>query len=94
MEQGKPLNNSLIYIAGILVGMPFHFWVIPKYGIQGAAVASSIAYFSAFSFSFWQLHRDYKVSLGEIIIPQSEDIKYVKMQLAKISVLKRWLSVG
>jgi O-antigen/teichoic acid export membrane protein len=92
--QGKPLKNSLVYIAGIVAGLPFYFWLIPKYGIRGAAIASSIAYFAAFSFSFWQLNRDYGVSLRDIVIPQRDDIKYVKMQLAKIPVLKRWLSLG
>lgn len=92
--QGKPLKNSLVYIAGILVGMPFYFWLIPKYGINGAAIASSIAYLSAFAFSFWQLNRDYGVSIGSILIPQREDWRYVKMQLAKIPVFKRWLQVG
>ena len=91
--QGKPLKNSLIYITGIVAGLPFYFWLIPKYGINGAAIASSIAYLAAFSFSFWQLNRDYGVSLKEVIIPQREDIRYVKMQLAKVPVLRKVLSL-
>ena len=82
--QGKPLKNSLVHSIGIAAGLPFYFWFIPKYGINGAAMASTISYIATFCFSFLQLNLDYGVSLKDVIIPQKRDLRYVKEQILKI----------
>lgn len=82
--QGKPLKNSLVYLIGILVSLPFYFWLVPLYGINGAAIASSIAYLTAFMFSFYQIHREFGVRLYDLLVFKKDDWYYIRVQLAKL----------
>lgn len=86
---GKPLKNALIYISGILVGLPFYFLLIPTYGMIGAAIASSISYLAAFGFSFWQINRDYKLSIGAVLIPRKADYIFLKEKATALSFKRR-----
>lgn len=88
--QGKPLKNSLINIAGIITSLPFYFILIPRYGIIGAAVASSIAYSAAFFFSFWQMNRDYGLSAKKIFWIKKDDFGYISLQLLKVPVIGKF----
>ena len=87
--QGRPLKNSMVYIIGLLCSLPFYFLLIPKYGINGAAVASSIAYFAAFCFSFYQIYREYKLPLIDIIRLRAEDINYVRNLIMSSPYIKK-----
>lgn len=89
---GRPLKNSLIYLAGLIVSIPFYFLLIPKFGIYGAAIASSIAYISSFLFSYFQLYKDFNLPLLAIIKFQKEDFIYVKSQMYKLPVIGKFLS--
>ena len=42
--RGKPGTGTLILIAGLVVNVAINLWLIPRYGIDGAAVASSVSY--------------------------------------------------
>ncbi len=42
---GRPLNNIVISFGTLLINISLNFVLIPKYGIYGAAIASSISYF-------------------------------------------------
>lgn len=88
--QGRPLKNSLVYIVGLIVSLPFYFILIPKLGIKGAAIASSIAYLSAFLFSFYQIHREYGLSILEIIKFKSEDIMYIRSHIGNLPVIGKY----
>lgn len=81
---GKPLKNSLVYVVGLVVSLPFYFLLVPMYGIAGAAISSSIAYLAAYAFSFWQISRDYKVNWFDTIIFRRSDIAFWKTQLAQL----------
>jgi len=89
---GRPLKISLIYIAGLIVSIPFYFLLIPKYGVFGAAIASSIAYISSFLFSYFQLNRDFNLPLSAIINFQKEDFVYLKSQLYRLPVIGKFIS--
>lgn len=84
---GQPLKVSLIYFIGFLVSLPFYFFLVPMYGINGAAVASSIAYFSAFLFSSYQINREFGLSIREVIGLRNDDWQYVQSQLSKLSFM-------
>lgn len=88
--RGKPLKVSLVYVAGLVVSLPFYFLLIPKYGINGAAISSSIAYFSAFMFSFYQVRREFGVGLIDVFIMKRSDVVLVKRQLGNLPVLGRY----
>lgn len=81
---GKPLKNSLVYLVGMLTSLPFYFILVPKYGIIGAAIASSIAYFAAYAFSFWQISKDFKVPLIDTLFFRKSDIPFWKVQIAQL----------
>lgn len=80
---GKPLKNSLIYLVGILVGLPFYFLLIPELGIIGAAIASTITYFAGFVFSFYQIRKEFKIGIGSLV-PKFEDFNYLFHQVKKM----------
>jgi len=78
---GRPLKNSLVYLSGILLSLPFYFILIPPYGIYGAAFASSMAYFGAFMFSFVQMRLQFKVSLRRSVVITKDDFVFWKSYL-------------
>ena len=82
---GEPLKVSLVYFIGFLVSLPFYLFLVPPYGINGAAVASSIAYFSAFLFSFYQINREFGLPIRNVVGIRREDWRYVQSQLSKLS---------
>jgi len=88
---GRPLKNSLVYLIGFLVSLPFYFLLIPRYGINGAAISSSIAYFSAFLFSYTQIRREFGLPLREIIGVRKDDVRYVQSQLSRLPVIRNWM---
>ncbi len=88
--RGKPLKNSLVYLTGVIVSLPFYFWLVPKYGINGAAIASSIAYMGAFLFSFYQLYREFGVTLSDILKFTKSDWVFTKNQFLKIPVIGKY----
>lgn len=71
---GRPLKNSIVYLSGLVVSLPFYFILVPLYGIKGAAISSTIAYCSSFLYSFNQLRRDFELSLYDSIIFKRSDI--------------------
>ncbi len=90
---GRPLKNSLVYFVGFGVSLPFYILLIPRFGIFGAAAASSIAYFAAFAFSFWQIHREFAVKLRDLFGVRREDLQVLQQQLQKVPVFRRFFTV-
>jgi Na+-driven multidrug efflux pump len=43
--RGKPIYSTRAALIALGVNIPLNFWLIPKWGISGAAFASTIAYF-------------------------------------------------
>lgn len=41
---GHPLVSSIVYVLGLIVGIPLVLWLVPAAGIEGAAIASLGAY--------------------------------------------------
>ncbi len=82
--QGKPLKNALVYTIALLCSAPFYFWLVPKWGLIGAAISSSIGYFSAFAFSMYQLKREFPFKLTDALLPKKSDIKEFTLQGRKL----------
>ena len=81
---GMPLKNSLIFLGGFVGSLPFYFWLIPKYGLCGAAMASSVSYFIAFLVSFIQINRDYDISLSSVCMVRAKDLSYLMIKLKNL----------
>jgi O-antigen/teichoic acid export membrane protein len=78
--RGKPLVGTYIAGATAALGFVLYFWLIPKHGMQGAALASSIIYgFSAMlSLVYFVVHT--RVGLSQMLIPRSSDFhRYVEL---------------
>jgi len=43
---GKPMKNTWIQLSGILVGIPAYILLIGRFGVIGAAIGSTLAYFT------------------------------------------------
>jgi O-antigen/teichoic acid export membrane protein len=78
--RGKPLVATYIAAATAVLGVVLYFWLIPKYGMEGAALASSIIYgFSAvLSLVFFMAQT--RVGLSQLLIPRWSDLhRYVEL---------------
>jgi O-antigen/teichoic acid export membrane protein len=75
--RGKPQYSA--YSAGItiFVTITLDLLLIPRFSINGAAIASSIAYITSGSLAvFWFSHETGTLP-GALLVPQREDIKYL-----------------
>jgi O-antigen/teichoic acid export membrane protein len=88
---GRPLKNSLVYLVGFSFSLPFYLMLIPVLGIYGAAIASSIAYFAAFTFSFLQIHREFGVKIWDLIGVHREDREVLSKSLRRLPVVGTFL---
>jgi len=73
VAQGNPLTYSMSSAVCLIMMLSFDIFLIPKYGIYGAAVASSIAYFTATVFIIIFYIRLTNNSLKAILLPTKND---------------------
>lgn len=71
---GQPGMSSVLAGLTVVVTLPLDLALIPRYGVAGAAVASSIAYAVYGSTSLVVLSRITRTPLGVLSIPQRADI--------------------
>ena len=88
-SRGKPLKNAIIYLLSFSLSIPFYFWFIPMYGLKGAAIASSIGYFSAFIFSLYQLRREYPVIILNFFTFSKSDFEFLRTIMCKLRLLAK-----
>jgi O-antigen/teichoic acid export membrane protein len=74
--RGKPIINT--YIAGIslAINIPLNLVLIPKIGIAGAALASTISYLASAVFAVIAFVKISKVNWIELLIMKSDDFKF------------------
>lgn len=75
---GKPLKNSLIHLCGLMFGLPAYFVLIPKFGITGAAMGSSIAYLGAYIFGVFQIKKEFNINLLKLFSVSINDLVFLK----------------
>lgn len=56
-SRGRPAVNTAITVVSLAVTVAADFALIPRYGIEGAAAASSLAYGAHFCAALWAYHR-------------------------------------
>ena len=89
-SQGRPLTNSLITAASLIVTLIADFALIPRFGVTGAAVASSLAYGVHFALSLVAYHRLSGGSIREAVIVQGDDLRrYLDAARERIAPPKR-----
>jgi O-antigen/teichoic acid export membrane protein len=74
-SQGKPLINSYITLASLAVTLAADFILIPPFGVEGAAVASSLAYSTHLALSLVMYRRISGQSIMDALFVRSSDVR-------------------
>lgn len=74
--RGYPLTTLKLVMIGLVVNVLLNFWLIPKIGILGAALASSISYVLLSILLIKTFENKEMVSTKEILLPSKEDFKF------------------
>lgn len=76
------INKVRVNIQGACVGLIIiltgDFLFIPKYGMNAAAIVSTIGYIATFLYSFLHISREHSVSISEYWSINKEDIKWLQ----------------
>jgi O-antigen/teichoic acid export membrane protein len=78
---GKPLVGAYIFISGLIINIVLNLVLIPKIGISGAAISSSITYVCVtigFAIKIIKLEN---LPIREFMIPKLSDYLYVKVKI-------------
>ena len=91
--RGKPQFGTYAALISLAVNIPLNLWLIPRWGISGAAFASSIAYIVATLVVIGSLSKISQKSWSEILIIKKTDFQDYKNILLKVrtKILKRGL---
>lgn len=73
-SQGRPFVNTMVTAASLVVTLIALLVLVPAYGINGAAVASSLAYATHFAAALYAYHRISGQPALDAVIPRASDI--------------------
>jgi len=86
--RGKPQFGTYAAFVSLAVNIPLNLWLIPKWGISGAAFASSVAYITSTLIVMVAFVKISNTSWVTILFIKNEDFKDYKNLLAKLR--KKW----
>lgn len=87
--RGMPQLTSLILIATLLLNVALNFFLIPRMGIDGAALAISISLLVALIFAVLTFAKITQTPLWEIVIPKLDDIRSLGRQFQSLLHTKK-----
>ena len=82
---GKPRLNLYVATAGLFVTALLDFGLIPKFGISGAALASTASYAVSAVLTVWVFVRLTSVRIRELLIPSAEDFLAVRSLIPRLA---------
>ena len=82
--EGIHHQNMIASIAGLIATVILDFILIPKYGIEGAAWATSISFMITTAYVIYTIQSKYKVSIRNIIFLNQEDLMIAKKYLKNL----------
>ena len=102
----RPIRVLVVFLLALVLlaaGMRYVFpqavlsvaldvWLIPRYGIPGAAVASSVTYGTSTALTIWNYRRLSKISFRDLLVPGPADVRLLMVALR--SVMRRGESQG
>jgi len=87
-SRGEPMLNASIFGIGAVLNIGINLMLIPRFGITGAAIASSVAY-SAISFGFiFLIGKRTGASFHELAVPKISDIGQIARKLGALVLEK------
>lgn len=78
---GKIKVNLMISFISFALGLIFDLFLIPKYGVVGAAYASILSYVISTIFIAWIYLKNTNSTLSELIILKRQDINLIKLKI-------------
>ncbi len=72
--RGKAIYTLFIFSCGVLVNIILNIWFIPMYGIEGAALSSTITYGVSSIVLAFVFSRKYSISIMDLLVVKREDI--------------------
>ena len=81
---GKPRINLFIALAGLFFTIVFDLFLIPRFGIIGAALASTISYSISATLSIWFFKHQSGIDLRDILFITKEDIESAILSLGEL----------
>jgi O-antigen/teichoic acid export membrane protein len=82
--RGKPLYAAWAYGVAVVLNVALNFYLIPRYGFRGAAVASSISY-SVGSLLYLGIYvKNHNVRLADAVVPRASDFDPITRKLKKL----------
>jgi O-antigen/teichoic acid export membrane protein len=82
--RGKPQIGAFAAFTSLAINVPLNLYLIPKWGISGAAFASSVAYISANLVIIFAFRHITRISLFDILIIKMKDLREYKFLLFKL----------
>lgn len=81
---GKPRINLFIALAGLFFTIIFDLFLIPRFGIIGAALASTISYSISATLSIWFFKHQSGIDFRDILFITKEDIESAILSLGEL----------
>ncbi len=81
---GRPGIVARTSLVAVAINIPLNFVLIPRFGIVGAAAASSVAYVAHAAVSLFIFRRHSGFSFSEILFPRQEDMAWVAASLPSL----------
>jgi len=82
--KGKIKVNLYAAIIGLIVMITGDFIFVPRYGILGAAIVSTVSYMVNTGFSMWHFHREYSIHWIEFFKWKKTDYNWL-LSLLKLN---------
>lgn len=76
--------NLYASLAGLAVILTGDILLIPVYGINGAAVASSIGYIVCFATGYYYFHKETNINFAQLVLLRKDDFTFMKKLAANI----------
>lgn len=74
-SQGRPLVNTMITLVSLAVTTAALLALVPAFGVNGAAAASSLAYFAHFAAALYAYRRISGAPVSEVVLPHPSDAR-------------------
>jgi O-antigen/teichoic acid export membrane protein len=84
--RGRPGYGTMIIIINTLMMILLDLWLIPAWGINGAAIASSVVYTMGFAFALFAVHKESGVGFRDLILIGPQDLSIYKTLLRDLKV--------
>ena len=80
--KGKHYINTIAALGSLLVNIVFAIFLIPQFGLKGAAISASIAYFVSLSIAVGFFKKE-RIIATSFLFPQKEELNLVRKKISE-----------